>query len=159
YHIIRLDSRSGDTLALHHILVRIAPSDSSAAQVDRKADELSKLVAGSDQPAKFDEAAKSMGITPFTVQAFENTPASYGTRANPGVSEGAFKGARVGESSDLFDGEDGYYIARLDTLVGGGKTFDAVQGIVRQRVALDRAVEREIPAATKLAQAARSSTL
>ena len=36
-----------------------------------------------------------------------------------------------GESSDLFDADDGYYIARLDSLVGGGKTFDAVQAMVR----------------------------
>jgi peptidyl-prolyl cis-trans isomerase D len=159
YHIIKLDSRSGDTLALHHILVRIAPSDSNAAQVDRKADALAKLVGGSDQAAKFDEAAKSMGITPFKVPAFENTPASYGGRSIPSVSAWAFNGARVGESSDLFDGEDGYYIARLDSIAPGGKTFDAVQAMVRQRVAIDRAIEREIPAATKFAQAARASSL
>src|SRR5205085_9698958 len=38
YHLIRVDSRSGDTLALHHILVRVAPSDSAIALVDKKAD-------------------------------------------------------------------------------------------------------------------------
>ena len=35
YHIIRVDERKGDTLALRHILVRIGQSDSSAARTDR----------------------------------------------------------------------------------------------------------------------------
>ena len=43
YHLIRLDSRSGDTVATHHILLRLQPSDSSAAKVDRLADQLSRL--------------------------------------------------------------------------------------------------------------------
>ena len=35
YHLIRLDSRNGDTLALHHILLRITQSDSDADRTDR----------------------------------------------------------------------------------------------------------------------------
>ena len=46
YHLIRLDSRSGDTTALHHLLLRIQPSYSSAAKIDREADRLSKMAAG-----------------------------------------------------------------------------------------------------------------
>src|SRR4051812_20601843 len=38
YHLIKLDSRSGDTLSLRHILLRLEPSNSSAAKVDREAD-------------------------------------------------------------------------------------------------------------------------
>jgi peptidyl-prolyl cis-trans isomerase D len=41
YHIIRVDARRGDTLAVRHILVSIAQSDSSAARTDRRADSLS----------------------------------------------------------------------------------------------------------------------
>ena len=159
YHVIRVDSRSGDTLALRHILIRITASDSSAALADRKADELAKLVAGSDQPAKFNDAARQMGLTPMLVQVTENQPASYGTMQIPSVSAWAFSGTRLGESSDLFDGEDGYFVARLDSLYEGGKTFDAVQSMVRQRVIIDRAIERELPNATKFAQAAKSSSL
>ena len=159
YHLIKLDSRSGDTLDLRHILLRIEPSDSSAAKVDREADQLSKLAASSDQPAKFDEAARTLKLTPFRVSVTEGEPAEHNGRYVPSVSAWAFNGAKVGETSDLFDAEDGYYLARLDTLVTGGKSFDAVKGEVRHRVAQSRAVERQVPAAQALAVAARSSTL
>jgi peptidyl-prolyl cis-trans isomerase D len=159
YHLIRLDSRNGDTLAMHHILLRIQPSDSSAAKVDREADQLSRLAAGSDQPAKFDQAVKTLGLTPFKVTVSEGQPAMHDGRYVPSVSAWAFNGAKVGETSDLFDAEDGYYLARLESISEGGKTFEAVKGDVRARVALDRAVERAVPQANELATAARASSL
>jgi peptidyl-prolyl cis-trans isomerase D len=159
YHLIKLDSRAGDTLSLRHILLHIEPSDSSSAKVDREADALARQAASSDQPAKFDEAARSLKLTPFRVTVTEGEPAQHNGRYVPSVSAWAFNGAKVGETSDLFDAEDGYYLARLDTLSGGGKTFDAVKGAVRQRVAMSRAVERMVPTAAALALAARTSTL
>jgi peptidyl-prolyl cis-trans isomerase D len=54
YHIIRVDSRKGDTLSLRHILLRIQQSDSAATATDRRADSLSRIAASTDQPAKFD---------------------------------------------------------------------------------------------------------
>src|SRR5215210_5320445 len=86
YHLIRLDSRAGDTLQAHHLLLRIQPSDSSAAKVDREADRLSKLAAGSDQPSKFDEGAKALGLKPFKITVTEGQPARYQERYVPSVS-------------------------------------------------------------------------
>ena len=37
YHVIRVDARQGDTLALRHILVPVGQSDSSAARTDDRA--------------------------------------------------------------------------------------------------------------------------
>jgi peptidyl-prolyl cis-trans isomerase D len=159
YHLIKVDSKKGDTLGIHHILLRIQPSDSSASKVDRLADSLSKLVAAPDQSRKFDQAAKSLGLTPFRVEANENQPAAYNGKVVPSVSAWSFGGAKPGEVSDLFDAEDGYYVARLDSLSEGGKTFDAVKTAVRDRVAEDRAVEAAVPSAMGLAQAARSTSL
>jgi peptidyl-prolyl cis-trans isomerase D len=159
YHLIKLDARAGDTLSLRHILLRLQPSDSSAATVDREADQLTHIAAGSDQPAKFDSAAHTLKLTPFKVSVTEGEPAQHNGKYVPSVSAWAFHGAKVGETSDLFDAEDGYYLARLDTLSAGGKTFDAVKAAVRQRVAVDRAVERAVPEAQSFAQAARSSSL
>jgi peptidyl-prolyl cis-trans isomerase D len=159
YHLIKVDSKKGDTLGIHHILLRIQPSDSSASKVDRLADSLSKLVAAPDQSRKFDQAAKSLGLTPFRVEANENQPAAYNGKVVPSVSAWSFGGAKPGEVSDLFDAEDGYYVARLDSLFEGGKTFDAVKTAVRDRVAEDRAVEAAVPSAMGLAQAARSTSL
>ncbi|HEY2064952.1 MAG TPA: peptidyl-prolyl cis-trans isomerase [Gemmatimonadaceae bacterium] len=159
YHLIKVDSRKGDTLMVRHILLRIQPSDSSAARVDRVADQLTKLAASSDQPGKFDQAAQTLKLTPFKVTAVEGQPAQYNGKYVPSVSAWAFNGAKRGETSELFDAEDGYYLARLDTLVDGGKSFDAVKSAVRERVASERAVERVVPAAQQLAIAARSSSL
>jgi peptidyl-prolyl cis-trans isomerase D len=159
YHLIRVDSRAGDTLDVRHILLRIQPSDSSAALVDREADQLARLAASSDQPVKFDEAARTLKLTPFKVSVVEGEPAQHDGKYVPSVSAWAFAGAKQGESSDLFDAEDGYYLARLDSSFAGGKSFDAVKSAVRARVSLDRAVERSVPEAQALAQAARASTL
>ena len=159
YHLIKVDSKKGDTLSVRHILLRVQPSDSSAARVDREADQLAKLVAGADQPQKFDDAAKTLGLKSISVHAYENEPAAYEGKVVPSVSAWAFGGARIGETSDLFDAEDGYYVARLDTLHEGGKTFDAVKPAVKLRVAEDRAVEASIPAAQGLFKAAQSSSL
>ena len=159
YHLIRVDSHKGDTISVRHILLKFQPSDSSAAKVDREADQLAKLAAGATDSAKFDQAARTLGLTPFTVSVMEGEPAQYNGKYVPSVSAWAFGGAKRGESSDLFDAEDGYYLARLDSLAEGGKTFDAVKGAVRGRVALERAVERSVPAAEKLANGARGTSL
>ena len=159
YHLIRVDSRSGDTLSVRHILLRLQPSDSSAARVDREADELARLAASATDPAKFDQAAKTLKLSPFKVTAVEDQPAMYNGKYVPSVSAWAFDGAHPGETSDLFDAEDGYYLARLDTLVQGGKSFDAVKSDVRARLAQERAIERIVPAASQLAQAAKATSL
>jgi len=159
YHLIRLDSRAGDTTQAHHILLRVQPSDSSQVKMDRQADQLARIAAGSEVPAKFDEAAKTLSLTPFKVTVTEGEPATHNGQYIPSVSAWAFGGARVGETSDLFDSEEGYFLARLESITPGGKTFDAVKGDVRGKLALDRAVERAVPQASALAQAARASTL
>ena len=159
YHLLRVDSRNGDTLSVRHILLRLQPSDSSAAKVDREADELARLGASATEPAKFDEAAKTLKLTPFKVTAIEDQPAMHDGKYVPSVSAWAFDGARPGETSDLFDAEDGYYLARLDTLVQGGTSFDAVKSDVRARLAQERAIERIAPAASQLAQAAKATSL
>jgi peptidyl-prolyl cis-trans isomerase D len=159
YHLIRLDSRSGDTTQAHHILLRIQPSDSSQAKMDREADQLARIAAGSDQPAKFDEAAKTLKVTPFKITVTEGEPAVFNGQYVPSVSAWAFGGARVGEISDLFDSDEGYYLARLESITPGGTTFDAVKSDVRAKLALDRAVECAVPQANDLATAARASSL
>src|ERR1051325_6456583 len=80
YHIIRLDAKKGDTLSLHHILITIAPSDSATTRLDKKADSLSNLAGGTEAPAKFDAAAKKLGLTPIRVIATEDQPAQAGGR-------------------------------------------------------------------------------
>ena len=160
YHIIRLDARKGDSLSLHHILVAIQPSDSASARTDRAADTLSRLAATSEDGSKLDAAAKHLGLSIVHVQAFEDQPAVYNNQQVPSISAWAFGGARVGETSELFDDEHGYYLARLDTLYSGGDAaFDAVKDGIRNRLATERAIDKVMPDAQKLAAAAAASSL
>jgi len=160
YHIIRLDSRKGDTLSLHHILVSIQPSDSAGARIDRMADTLSRLAASSEDRTKLDAAAKHLGLPIVHVTAYEDQPALYNGQVVPSASAWAFGGARTGETSELFDDEHGYYLARLDTLYSGGTAnLDAVKAEIRNRLAKERAIDKVMPAAQKVASAAASSSL
>jgi len=160
YHVIRVDARQGDTLSVRHILVPITQSDSSATRTDRRADSLATAAASSDDPRKFDAAAARFGLSVRRVTAFENEPLSFAGRPVPSVSAWAFSGARPGETSELYDAPDAYYLARLDSLTeGGAQTFEQVKAEVRERVVREKKVQQLVPRARQLAQAARASTL
>jgi peptidyl-prolyl cis-trans isomerase D len=160
YHIIRVDDRKGDTLSLRHILVRIEPSDSSARATDRKADQLSKLAASGDQPKKLDTAAKALSLKIDRIVATEDEPAALNGVPIPSVSAWAFGGARPGETSELFDDDKGYYLARLDTLSEGGEPrLASVKEDVRSRVAMQRKLDQLLPNAERLSSAAAASSL
>lgn len=160
YHIIRVDEKKADTLALRHILVPITPSDSSTSRIDRRADSLSNLAGNAVEPKKFDDAGAALRLTPIRVTAVENQPATAGNRVIPSVSAWAFGGATVGETSELFDDETGYYIARLDSLEeasGDEPAFDAVKSEVRARVITQRELDNFMLGAKLVADAATVS--
>jgi len=160
YHIIRLDGKSGDTLDLRHILVTIAQSDSSAMRTDRKADSLASKAGSQDDPKKFDAAAKQLGLSPSSVIATEKEPLTFAGRYVPSVSAWAFSGVRAGETSDLFDSPEAYYLARLDSITAGGQQSMAeVTGEIRSRLAREKRIEKLRPMATQLLAAAKGTTL
>jgi peptidyl-prolyl cis-trans isomerase D len=160
FHLIRVDEHKGDTLGLRHILVRVQASDTSTTRIDREADELSKMAGASEQGAKLDTAAKKLGLPIAKVQAFEGEPAVLNGVMIPSVSAWAFGGAKVGETSDMFDDDNGYYLARLDSVrEGGDPKFENVKEDVRARVALQRQIDKLLPDAQKLSTAAATSSL
>jgi peptidyl-prolyl cis-trans isomerase D len=160
FHLIRVDEHKGDTLALRHILVPIQQSDSASTRIDREADSLSRMAAAGDQGAKLDTAARKLGVKVFRIQVVENEPGALNGKVVPSVSAWAFGGAKPGETSDLFDDENGYYLARLDSLKPGGDAkFDDVKDLVRERVAKEQAIDKLIPQAQQLASAAATSSL
>jgi len=161
YHLIKVDSRKGDTLSLRHILLRVQQSDSSAVRSDRRADSLSRAAASQDRAERFDSAAKSLGLTPETVVAVEGEPVmSANGRSIPSVSAWAFSGSQVGESSDLYDSEEGYYLARLDSLIEGGiPSFDQAKEEIRRQLLPRRKAETLLPRARALAAQAATAGL
>ena len=160
FHIIRMDSRKGDTLSLHHILIRIEPSDSATTRTDQQADTLSRIAASSEQGSRLDSAAKRLGLKIVRVEASEDQPATYNGQTVPSVSAWAFSGVRPGETSELYDDDNGYYLARLDSLQQGGNlTYESVREQVRAKVAQTQAIDKVMPEAQKLATAAATSSL
>lgn len=160
YHLIRVDEKKGDTLSLRHILVRIEQSDSSASLAAQRADSLVALVGPGDPATAFDSAARklSLPIRRFTVT--EGEPLMVNGRYVPSVSAWAFDGGNEGEISELFDADDAYYMARLDSLrQGGTQELAAVRDEIRRYLLREKKVESLIPRAREFAQSAARQSL
>lgn len=160
YHIIRLDSRVGDSVAMHHILLPITQSDSNADRTDRRADTLTTIAGSSEIPAKFDEAVKRLGLKTFTADVSEGQALVHDGAQIPSVSAWAFQGTKVGESSDLYDDPNGYYLARLESITPGGvPTLDAAKNDIKLLLAREKAVKKLVEPAHKLAVVASAGSL
>ena len=142
WHLIRLDAKSGDTLSLRHILIAVAMNEAAATRAAKRADSLSTLASGADTPAKFDDAAKKLGLPVMRATAFEGDPLTVAGRYVPNVSAWAFSGARNGESSEMFDDPSGYFVARLDTLHAEGvASFEDVRDEIKEKIATGKVVD------------------
>lgn len=169
YHLIKMDQRQGDSAQFSHILLRIQQSDSSAALLNARADSLERAGAQAESPAQFDHAVTTMKLTASSVHVTEGTPVFWNGHQVPSVGTWAFGGAKVGESSELYEATDGFYLARLDSLTPGGlPSFAAAQPTLRQLVAVEKAQDalttpaQEFAtkaAATSLPQAAKAAKL
>lgn len=160
YHLVRVDERKGDTLSLRHVLIRIQQSDSSAVRSDRRADSLAALTASASEPARFDSAARKLGLPVVQAVAVEGEPLTIDGRYVPSVSAWAFGGAVVGESSDLLDWESAYFLARLDSLSPGGTpALAVVKEEIRAVLAREKKLEQLKTPAAALASSAATSSL
>jgi parvulin-like peptidyl-prolyl isomerase len=90
----------------------------------------------------------------------EGQPLTISNTYIPSVSAWAFKGVAVGESSELFDSPQGYYVARLDSLARGGpRTFEDVRVEIRGRLLREKKVRAQVPDARELAAKAAATSL
>lgn len=160
YHLIKVDARKGDTTTISHILLRIQQSDSAAARTDRRADSLARLAASTDQPAKFDEAARILQIPVIRTSVIEGNAVTVNGQFIPSVGPWAFQGAKPGETSELFDAEDGYYLARLDSLTPGGtQSLDQAKQDIRTYLLRQKKIDALLPQARNFAKVAAASSL
>jgi peptidyl-prolyl cis-trans isomerase D len=160
YHLIKLDARKGDTITVSHILLPIQQSDSAAAKNDRRADSLARMAASADQPAKFDEAARTLQIPILKSTVIEGNSLTVNGQFIPSVGPWAFEGAKPGETSELFDADDGYYLARLDSLTHGGTlSLDQAKQDIRTYLLRQKKIDALIPQARNFAKVAAASSL
>ena len=160
YHLIKVDARKGDSTTISHILLRIQQSDSAAARTDRRADSLARLAASTDQPAKFDSAARILQIPVIKTPVIEGNAVTVNGQFIPSVGPWAFQGAKPGETSELFDAEDGYYLARLDSLTPGGtQSLDQAKADIRTYLLRQKKIDALLPQARNFAKVAAASSL
>lgn len=152
YHLIKVDEKKGDSISVRHILLRIQQSDSSASWSDTRADSLAKA-ASADKPDLFNRITKSLGLETFQAVATENEPLTREGKYIPSVSAWAFT-ARPGETSDLIDAQDAYYVARLDSLTEGGKaTLQSEHDFIEQELKRQKKLDLLVPRAQKITTA------
>lgn len=132
WHLIKLNARAGDTLSLQHILLKVTQGDSNATATDRMADRLASRAGGSTDRSALDSAAAELKLLVTQIEVQDGQAANHLGQPIPGVSGWAFSGVAVGETSDLLDDENGYYLARLDSLTEGGpQSFDDVKNEIK----------------------------
>lgn len=158
YHLIKVDSRKADTLTVSHILLPVVQSDSAATVTDRRADDLARIAGSSDDPRALDSAAKVLGIPIRRAAVLDTEALTIDGRFIPSVGPWAFQGARPGETSELFDADDGYYLARLDSLKEGGvPSLAEATPEIRDILAIQKKLDVLMPRAQQLAAAAAAA--
>jgi peptidyl-prolyl cis-trans isomerase D len=160
YHVIKVDARKGDTITVSHILLPIQQSDSAAAKTDRRADSLARMAASADQPSKFDEAARALQIPVIKSSVVEGNTLTVNGQYIPSIGPWAFQGAKPGETSELFDATDGYYLGRLDSITPGGTlTLDEAKQDIRTYLLRQKKIDALMPQARNFAKVAAASSL
>ncbi len=156
YHLLKVDERKGDSTTVRHILLRIEQSDSNALRLTTLADSLNAAANLTDRPAALDSVAKQVGLPVQHATAIEGEPLVVDGRYVPSVSAWAFSGAKVGETSELFDSDEGYFLARLDSLRPGGKpTVESMGDEIRARLVRDKKLELLVPKAKQVTDAVK----
>jgi len=160
YHLIKMDQRQGDSALFSHILLRVQPSDSSAARINARADSLERTAAQLESPGQFDHAIKALGLTATTVHATEGTPLFWNGHQVPSVGAWAFGGVKAGETSELYEAPDGFYIARLDSLTPGGlPSFADAKPTLHRLVAQQKARDLLMVSAGRFSAQAASTSI
>jgi len=160
YHIIQVDSRTGDSFTSRHILIPIEVTGSHRDLLDRRADSLEQLSAERLDAAALDTAASALKLTIHKLgPLIEGGRVSSGETGNvPDIGIWAFE-AKPGEHSQVVEAERAYVVFRLDSLQAEGvPALDAIRSTVQARVQLAKKRVAAKDLATRLAAQARQGT-
>lgn len=160
YNLIKVDFRSGDTVSVRRILLPITQSDTNAVMTDRRADELAKIAANATERQRFDSAARTLNLRAETAQVMEGQPLFTGFGMASGVSAWVFSGVHAGETSDLFDTDEAYFLARLDSIFEGGTApFEVAREDIRKLLQRRKKAELMAAQARTFAERAKGTSL
>ena len=139
YHLIRIDAVKGDSLHVRHILIPIELAGAHRDSVESVADSLDRMVAERDSAWLLDSAAKRLHLPlAHAPRIVDGDRMVLGRYVIPDVSVWAFE-HRVGETSNVIQGEVAYYVFRLDSLqTEGVAPLKAVRDQVDYQVRLEK---------------------
>lgn len=150
YHIIKLESRTGDRFRARHILIPVELVGEHLEKVDALVDSLDRQAADQSDPAVLDLAAARLGLAVQVAPPLrEGERLLLGTYPVPDVGIWAFE-ARPGDTSPVIEARNAFYVFRLDSLTPGGippfgEIADRVREVVmwqKKRQALRQLAER-----------------
>ncbi len=160
YHIIEVESRTGDTFKSRHILIPVEVTGAHRDLLDRRADSLEQLSAERLEASALDTAASALRIEIRKLAPLvEGGRVSAGETGNvPDVGIWAFQ-AKPGEHSEVIEAERSYVVFRLDSLLPEGvPPLETIRGTVQARVQLAKKRVAAKEMATRLATTARQGT-
>jgi peptidyl-prolyl cis-trans isomerase D len=168
YHLIKVESRKGDSLRARHILIPIEITGEHRDRLDAIADSLETLAAERTERAALDTAASALKLTVRQVG-----PVLEGSRVflpeigvAPDAASWAFM-AEPDEHSTVIEAPNAFLVFRLDSLHKEGiPPFASVKAEVEAKVRLEKKaaearrladqLSKQVGAGTALAQAAKN---
>jgi len=142
YHLIKLESKKGDTYHARHILIPIQLAGKHQDEVDAKIDSLERRGADQTDGALLDSAAAQIGAKVLVAPpVVEGERARAGAEAVPDAGIWALE-ARTGETSPVIESTLASYVFRLDSLVPGGVApLTEIHDLVTVTVRLQKKLE------------------
>jgi peptidyl-prolyl cis-trans isomerase D len=160
YHLIEVETRTGDTFKSRHILIPIEVTGAHRDLLDHRADSLEQLSAERLEASALDTAASALKIEVRKLGALvEGGRVSSPETGNvPDVGIWAFQ-AKPGEHSQVIEAERSYVVFRLDSLAPEGvPALEAIRGVVQARVLLAKKRTAAKELGTRLASQASQGT-
>jgi hypothetical protein len=139
YHIVKLESRTGNRYRARHILVPIELSGTHRDEVEARTDSLDRYGAEQTDPAALDSIGQKLDLRVWRAPPVaEESRLQLGGTLIPDAATWAFGAVRPGETSPVVETSHAFYLFRLDSLSEGG-----VPPLERVRDEVRAAVMRE----------------
>jgi peptidyl-prolyl cis-trans isomerase D len=145
YHIIKVEARSADTAAVHHILLPVALSQQNEERLLDLADSLETL----GERLSLAEAAKQMNLRVREGEINDRAPFLAPVGQADDAAQWAFReGAEIGEVSPVFETPGAYYMVELVSRVDEGiPELKAVSSEIERMLKVKKKVEQAKPQA------------
>jgi peptidyl-prolyl cis-trans isomerase D len=155
YHVLRVDSREGDTADVRHVLVPIERTEESRNALLDRADSLEALTSAMNLQA----AAQNLGLE---VRESEIVP---GLALLPGLLQAedgedwAFNDGEIGEVSSLFESPRAFYAFELlERQDERTLSQQEAEPTIREAVAMEKRIERTLEVAREALERIRGGT-